>query len=333
LGFIHQYVPIDQPKWVDAFLDYWKPDLALWVESELWPNLIDATAKRGTKLILLNAKMSAESFESWKKMKSFSQHVVQPFAMILAQNETYASYFRALGAPMVEVSGNLKFASSPLPCDELEFARLREQLVSRKMWLAASTHDPEEMIAGEIHKMLKNTYPQLLTTIAPRHPARADKIRQQLQNAGLQVAQRSRREAIGPSTDIYLADTMGELGLLFRLNHIVFMGNSLVAKGGHNLLEPARFGCAIVHGPNMQNFTDLTQQMQAANATSIVQTKEELMGKVDRLLYDAPMREELGRNAQTLAQNEDQVLNRVYARLIPFMGTATLPDEVQHARA
>lgn len=320
---IHQYIPLDHPKWVDAFLDHWQPSLGIWVESELWPNLIAQSKKRGMELILLNARMSDDSFKQWQRMPAFIDAVMKSFSLILAQTETYASYFRALGAPNVEMSGNLKFAAPPLPYNQNDFADLQSRVADRKIWVAASTHEGEEKAAAQLHKQLKPGFPALLTIIVPRHPNRAAKILEELRPLGLQISQRSARQPITPSTDIYLADTIGELGLFFALRPPVFMGNSLKTKGGHNLLEPARYGCPILHGPNMQNFVELSQLMQHYSATIIVPTELDLLANVNRLLTDRDAAQAIGLRAAQAAQSQDQILDWVFLRLQPFLGVPT----------
>lgn len=332
--FVHQFIPLDHPDWVDSFLRHWQPNLAFWVESELWPNLIAATKRTGIELVLLNARMSADSFQNWQKMPAFIENVIKPFSLVLAQNSEYAGYFQKLGANAVEVSGNLKYAAPQLSCDQAEFEQMTRELSSRRKWCAASTHAGEESIAGRVHLQLKKHFPDMLTTIVPRHPQRGDNVRRELEHLGLKVAQRSKKERIGGDTDVYLADTLGELGLFFRLNQIVFVGNSIgTAKGGHNLLEPARFACAILHGPNMQNFLEMEQHMRHYAGCVTVRDGHELGAVIDRLIGDAAYRESLGSRAIEVAQSEDRVLDNVCARLLPFLGNPTLQQVANVARA
>jgi 3-deoxy-D-manno-octulosonic-acid transferase len=250
---MHQFVPVDLPSAVAQFLDHWRPELALWVESELWPNLALATRGRGIPMILVNARLSARSEARWRAVPGLIRPILSSFALCLAQDETQAERFRRLGARRVISVGDLKAAAGPLAADPRQLALLRRQTGERPCWLAASTHAGEEEIAAEAHSVVARTHPGLLTIVAPRHPARGAAIAAMLRGRGLRVARRAAGEPISASTEIYLADTMGELGLFFPLAGIAFIGGSLVPKGGHNPFEAARLDCTILHGPDMRN--------------------------------------------------------------------------------
>ncbi len=330
---LHQYIPLDHPGWVENFLDHWMPNFAIWVESELWPNLISQTRAKNIDIVLLNARMSDQSFESWQKNPKFIAQLLKNFSHVMAQNEVYARYFAALGASPVEISGNLKFAAAPLPYREVDRSWLQQSINGRPVWCAASTHEGEEKSVGEAHRALRQKYPGLLTVIAPRHPQRSTKIQNELKIIGLNVAVRSRGQAITPSTDIYLADTIGELGLFFSVCKIVFMGGSFKVKGGHNLLEPARYGCAIVYGPQMQNFLDLHQSMQSAQAAWVVNNDLELQSFAQRLIGDTYIAQSLGQRAMMVAKGQDQILDFVVSRLQPYIGPVTQIQDPRYANA
>lgn len=317
---IHQYVPLDHPKWVERFLMHWQPELGIWVESELWPNLISQSHAMGIELILLNARMSEKSFIQWQKMPGFIHYLLARFSLVLAQSETYGRFFSALGANPVEISGNIKFAAPPLSYDLQELQKWQAVLGERKIWLAASTHEGEEKSIAKTHSALRREYPDLLTVIAPRHPPRSAKIQTELRSMGLSLAVRSQNQMPSDTTDIYLADTIGELGLFFALCPVVFIGGSYAAQGGHNLLEPARFGCAILYGPNMQNFRELNDVMQHHAAAQIVRNDVELLGFASRLLSDNDLRDAMGARAKKIASGEDQILDEVLLRLSAWLG-------------
>src|SRR5713101_8167174 len=230
----HQYVPVDLPHWVARFLDHWRPDLALWVESELWPNLVLETHARGIPMVLVNGRLSARSYKRWRKWPGLISPVLGAFQLCLAQDQDQAERFRSLGAREVVTVGDLKAAAAALPFDRSELLHLRGWIGSRPLWLAASTHAGEEEIAAQAHSSIATNHPGLLTIIVPRHPARGETIGAMLAAEGLRIARRARSETISRETDIYLADTMGELGLFYRLAGIAFIGGSLAAKGGHN---------------------------------------------------------------------------------------------------
>jgi 3-deoxy-D-manno-octulosonic-acid transferase len=326
-GAFHQYVPVDRRPYVRRFLDHWRPDLVLWSESEFWPNLVSEPAARGIPMVLVQGRVSDRSLAGWRRSPALIRRLLAGFALCLAQSEDDARRLEALGACRVACRGNLKFATPPLPADDDEFARLAATLTGRPRWLAASTHPGEEKLAARVHQHLKKNYPGLLTLIVPRHPERGPAIAEELRALGLAVVRRSLAETIAPTTDIYLADTLGELGLFYRLAAVAFVGKSLVPLGGQNPLEPARLGCAVVHGPHMTNFADIIRRMTAAGASLEVADEVALAATVDRLLSDEPARARLAVAAQAFAAAEGGALDAAIAELKPYL------DGLLHARA
>ncbi len=329
---LHQYVPVDRPDAVRRFLDHWRPDLALWTESELWPNLVGETQARGIPCVLVNARMSERSFARWRRLRGLIAPLLAGFALCLAQNESEAERLRALGATTVRAPGNLKSAAAALPADDGALARLRDATAGRPLWLAASTHAGEEAIAGAVHSALAPAHAGLLTVIVPRHPGRGGEVAGELASAGLAVAQRSKAEEIASTTDVYLADTLGELGLFYRLCDIVFVGGSLVAHGGHNPLEPARLGCALVYGPHMFNFKADVAAFAAADAAEVVADADALAKAVAALLDDPALGARRAAAARLVADAEARVLDIVEAALAPFLDALPRPEQA-HARA
>lgn len=284
-GLIHQFVPVDVPQYVGKFLDYWRPSLALFVESEIWPSLILEAAQRDVPVALVNARMSKGSFRRWRKRPGMSHPLFSRFHTILAQNKAYALRYSDLGAPRVVDAGNLKVDVPPPPVDQSALNAFRAATIGRPLWLAASTHPDEETIVGDVHSILKAKHAGLLTVIAPRHPDRGESIAAALRQCGLIVAQRSKGEAIEASTDIYLADTLGELGTWFKASAITFMGKSLdKTGGGHNPIEPIKLGSSVVTGPSWHNFDDFFKALIGANAAVEVKSSGELASAIDRLL-------------------------------------------------
>src|SRR5260370_4112390 len=251
----HQFVPADLPGWTARFLDYWRPDLGIWVESELWPNLVFAAHAREIPVVLVNGRRSTRSYGRWRHWPGLIRHVLSAFGLCLAQDEVQAERFRSLGAPRVECVGDLKSAAPDLPCDGSELARLRRLTGWRRLWLAASTHAGEEEIAARVHRGLAAEHSDLLTIIAPRHPVRSEAICAMLTGQGLRVARRGPRAPLTRGTQIYLSDTLGQLGVFYRSAGIAFIGGSLVAKGGHNPFEAARPRCAVPPRPHLSHFT------------------------------------------------------------------------------
>jgi 3-deoxy-D-manno-octulosonic-acid transferase len=329
----HQYVPIDRLGPVRRFLAHWRPDMALWVESELWPNLVLETAARGVPMLLVNARMSDASAARWAGYPNLIRPLLAAFCRVLAQTESDAARYRALGATMVEVTGNLKYDAPPLAHDQVALFNLGMEIGERPIWLAASTHDGEEAIVLDAHRRLVGRWPRLLTVIAPRHPTRGDEIARLVETAGLAVAQRSRGQPIAPDTAVYLADTLGELGLFYALARVVFVGGSLTPVGGHNALEPARLGCALIAGPDMTNFADLQAALRAANALVTVNDAAALAEAVSMLLADPALRAARAASAQMIAASLGGALGRTLAQLLPLVPRSNDADARIHARA
>lgn len=265
---IHQFVPLDVGPWVARFLDHWRPALAVWTESELWPGMLTATHARGVPMVLINARISGRSFKRWRLAGRMAPALLARFDRILAQDDLAGEHFAMLGAPpeRIEVTGSLKEGAAPLGHDERERARFARALAGRPVWLAASTHPGEEEIAAEAHAEARRKLPMLAMILAPRHPDRADDVAAMLRTRGLVVAQRSKAEPMAPETDVYLADTLGEMGLWYRIAPVSFIGGSLAEIGGHNPFEPALLGSAILHGPHVRNFADGYLRLGGAGA-------------------------------------------------------------------
>src|SRR2546425_999260 len=243
-GVIHQFVILDTPRFVKRFFDHWQPDLALFVESDLWPNLIMTNAERGVPLILINGRVSERSFNRWRRVPATIAALLRCFDLCLAQSAAHAARYRELGAPHVTTTGNLKFDVPEPPADPAGLAVLRTAVGGRTVIAGASTHAGEETMLIEAHRRLRWSFPRLLTVVAPRHPDRGAAILEIAHAAGLEAALRSRGELPRADTDVYVADTLGELGLIYRLAPIVFVGGSLATHGGQNSIEPIKTGAA-----------------------------------------------------------------------------------------
>ncbi len=318
-GALHQYVPVDLPAAVARFLDHWRPDLALWVESELWPNLVFATAERGVPMVLLNGRLSARSYRRWRRCPGLIGPMLAAFRLCFAQDGEQARRLSRLGAAEVAKSGDLKAAAPALPAEESELDRLRRRIGTRPLWLAASTHPGEEEIVASAHCLAAKSFKDLLTIIAPRHPARGERIASMLRARGLLIAQRSAGEALAPEVDVYLADTLGELGLFYRLAGIAFIGGSLCGKGGHNPFEAARLGCAVLFGPDMRNCAPMADALAEAGASETVTGAETLANAVCALLGDRRRLSQRAAAAEAAAQSAEGVLDAVLARLSPCL--------------
>lgn len=321
----HQYVPVDLPGAWRSFLDHWRPDLALLVESELWPNLIAETRARRIPMALLNARLSERSHRRWMRAPGMAKELLAAFEICLAQGAADSERLRDLGARRVRVVGNLKHAAGPLPFDPSALDELRSAIGGRPVWLAASTHRGEEEQMLDVHRRVAADVPRLLTIIAPRHPDRGDALAHILRERGLIAAQRSRDEAPAAGCQVYLADTIGELGLLYRAARIAFIGRSLVEGGGHNPLEAARLGCPPLFGPHTGNFREITEQLQAAGAARRVTDADQLAEAVALLLDDPQARDELAARARAFAERESGALPAVLDALAPVLERALGP--------
>lgn len=314
-GCLHQYSPLDVPAWIERFLDYWRPNVAVFVESEFWPNLILTCQVRKIPLYLVNAHLSEKSYHSWRRFPSVIGRLLSCFEICLAQSETIANRLRDLGAPAskIRICGNLKFAASPLPYDIIEFTKIQSVIQDRPLWVAASTHTGEEILVGEAHLLVKEAISNVLTIIIPRHPRRGEEIAKELSAKGLQVARRSCQEGIQPSTDIYLVDTMGELGLFYRLSDVAFLGGTFVPIGGHNPIEAALLDCALIWGPYIHKQTEICDVL--APSASPVTTKEELADTVKLLLVEETVRKDKIGIARRLLETQTHVLDNVIEAL------------------
>lgn len=316
---IHQYVPLDLKPAVSRFLSHWMPDLAIIAESEIWPMTILELGARRVPQVLVNGRLSDRSFAAWKKRAFLAEALFENLAHVVAQSETDAERFLALGARPVTVSGNLKVDTNPPPCDEAALRELQQQIGGRKTWAAISTHEGEEIIAAEVHALLRPRHPGILTIIVPRHPDRADALEAEFQAQGLDVARRSRRDRVRPGTDILLGDTIGEMGLYLRLTEIAFVGRSLTSEGGQNPIEPAMLDTAVLAGQNVQNFRDAYKRLIDRGGAKLIRDRKMLAGAVNYLLENTDVRR--GMMAAGAATVEDMrgALNRTLKALEPFI--------------
>ena len=316
---IHQYVPYDSPRYVARFLDHWRPSLALFIESDLWPNLILSSAARRLPMVLINGRMSQRSFPRWRRVVGTISALLDKFDICLAQSSTDAERFSALGCPNVVTTGNLKLDVPAPPADPVKLERLMALTRGRAIVVAASTHPGEEELLIEAHRALARFFPSLLTVIVPRHPDRGASIAQTIAAAGLKAGLRSREELPATATDIYVADTMGELGLFYRLAPIVFMGGSLVERGGQNPIEAVKLGAAVVHGPHVFNFTDVYEALDGSGGARSANDVDALVKQLGQLLADPEAREAMVAASTRVVQELGGALERTLAALEPYL--------------
>ncbi|MES2907335.1 MAG: 3-deoxy-D-manno-octulosonic acid transferase [Pseudomonadota bacterium] len=321
----HQYVPVDQPQWLAHFLDHWQPQLAFFAEQELWPNTLAELEARNIPKILLNARLSDRSFRRWKRIPKIGQWLLTRFDLIIAQSELDEKRLTRLGAQNIFNVGNLKFDAEAPPARALDVTTLSALMKGRPVWAAASTHEgEEEQILAQIVQ-LKLIYPTLVTLIAPRHPQRADKIVQLASLYGLKVAQRSLSQWPQSSVDVFLLDTIGELGLIYRIADIVFMGGSLIPHGGQNPIEPAQLNCALLYGPHVDNFTEIYNSLSAAGSAQCVRDAKDLRSSLRSLLDHPDEVKIMGVRARDAVSRLGGALDKTLRLIEPFLVKARQP--------
>jgi len=316
---IHQFAPLDVPPFVTRFLDHWKPNLALFVESDLWPNLIMAGSARGIPLILINGRLSERSFRRWSMASRSIRNLLRRFDLCLAQSAADAARYQNLGAPRVATTGNLKLDVPAPPADDNKLNAMKAAIGRRPAIAAASTHPGEETAMIDAHRRLKHSFPGLLTLIAPRHPQRGPGIADIARNAGLTTALRSLDQLPQAETDIYVADTLGELGLIYRLAPIVFMGGSLVSHGGQNPIEAAKLGAAILHGPHVFNFAEIYAALDKGGGAEEVTDAGKLTVRIGAWLKDTEARKKVADTSLTALSSLVGALDRTVAALDPYL--------------
>jgi 3-deoxy-D-manno-octulosonic-acid transferase len=318
-GVIHQFVPIDMPQFVGRFLDHWRPNLALFAESDLWPNLVMASAKRKIPLILINGRVSERSFRRWRSAPHTIGALLSRFDLCLAQSAEDAARYAALGAPRYITTGNLKLDVPAPPADPEKLEALKAAIGTRPVIAAASTHPGEETVMVDVHRRLKHTFPGLLTVLAPRHPERGQGIAEIARVAGLKFAVRSRGELPDRDTDIYVCDTLGELGLVYRIAPIVFVGGSLVRHGGQNPIEAAKLGAAILHGPHVWNFAEIYAALDRGGGAELVTDTGRLAARIGAWLKDADARNAVAETGHKAMSALAGALDRTVAALDPYL--------------
>ncbi len=319
---VHQYAPLDHPAYWDRFYTHWRPGMAIVIESELWPNMIMTARARRIPLVLANARLSEKSARGWRRVSRTIGYLLSAFDLVLAQDHRSATRLRQLGADPVETPGNLKFDAEPLTADAAALEILSNQIGGRPCWVAASTHEGEEVLVGRVHAKLKHEFPDLLTILVPRHPARGDAVLHELRESGLSVAQRSRGEAPTQETDVYLADTLGEMGLLFRLSSIAFIGGSFVEVGGHNPLEAARLDTAVLFGPEMFNFEEAATLLLDAEAARQAVSERDLGDILAKWLSEPGETQAIAIRGKDAVSESTQVAEKITQKILPLLASS-----------
>ena len=281
---IHQFFPIDSIFFSYRFLNYWKPTIAIFVESEIWPSIFKILSKKNIPLKLLNARITKKTFKKWKRVKKFSNSVFKNISIAYPQNQETFNYLKKLNVSKIKKIGNLKFFNN----QQSEFTKLEKTFLKnidlKKIWCAASTHSGEEIICANVHKNLKKKYENLLTIIIPRHIHRVSKIVDEIKSLNLNIVLHSSRPKKLNNTDIYLVDTYGETKKFYQVSDIVFMGKSISGKGGQNPLEPINLGSAVLYGPNVDNFKDTYKLLNKLKLAYKVSGVKSLTHSIDKLI-------------------------------------------------
>ena len=315
---IHQYIPLDHPKWVSSFLDHWQPDGMIWLESEIWPIIFRKAYNRNIPACLINGRLSERSFRRWRRVKGFSKRAFSLFKLCLTQSAQDTDRFRRIGLTSARTFGNLKYTAAPLYVDINFQEGFQKSLSKRDICLFASTHEGEEEIAFKAFDSLKQKMPNLLFIIALRHPHRAEKVRLLAEKHKLscQLHSVNADHKIDPGTDIYLVDTIGEMGLFYALSPVTVIGGSFVSMGGHNPIEPAHFESSIIMGPRYFNFKDICNDFRNAKAMVFVENEKELSENLYNLMNDKKAQKSLQKNAKDLVEEKSHLLSKTTEEIV-----------------
>ena len=328
---IHQFVPLDVPMFVRRFLEHWQPDLALFVESDLWPNIMVETSRRGVPMMLINGRLSENSFRRWRYLPATIGDLLRRLDLCLARTPADAQRFGDLGAPHVVTTGDLKLDVPAPPADRTKMAELNAAISGRPVIAAASTHAGEETAVIDAHRRLRANFPSLLTIIVPRHPERGTGVAEIARATGLKTKLRSRGEIPDATTDIYVADTVGELGIIYRLAPIVFVGGSLVRHGGQNPIEPAKLGAAILHGPHVWNFAEIYAALDRAHGAETVEDASKLTASFGAMLAQTEARARVAEAARATVDALGGGLERTLKSLDPYLMQLRLRQRADNA--
>lgn len=312
---IHQFAPLDGRRPMRRFLAHWAPSAAIFVESELWPNMLRTSHAAGIPMALLNARISDTSARNWKRFPQAARHLMGLFRLIHTQDARTTRHLHDLGLGHAVTGQNLKSVCGPPPFDAAELDSLRAALDGRPCWVAGSTHPGEEEVMLAAQASLLKDFPDLLLVLVPRHPERGDAIEALIARAGLAVARRSRATALGPDVQVYLADTMGETGLWYRLAPVTCLGGSFTPVGGHNPFEPAYAGSAVLHGPLYANFTRAYADFATAGGAVEVPGAADLTRELAALLGNSEQLEQRRAEARAFAAAQDDMLEALTATM------------------
>jgi len=318
-GAGHQFAPFDSPVFVDRFLDTWRPDLAIFVESEIWPAILTGLKARQCRTVLVNGRLSARSFRGWSRLGPAAAELFSHFDLILAQSRVDEERFSSLGSRSVVFAGNLKLDADLPDPDPGKLAELKAALARRPVWLAALTHPGEEEIVLSAHRQVLRSHPGSLLLLAPRHPERGPGIAEAIRTAGLSYRLRSAGELPGRQDQVYLCDTLGEMNLLYRAVPVAFLGGSFADVGGHNPVEAIKFRAALVSGPRVANARTLYRDLWSDTAAVKVDKPEDLAMTIRTLFENGDARSAQITRALAIVEQGRGALARTMSFLGPFL--------------
>jgi 3-deoxy-D-manno-octulosonic-acid transferase len=312
---VHQFFPIDTNFFSNKFLNYWKPSTAFFIDSEIWPNTIDNLKKKNIPIILLNGRITKKTFTKWKLLSNFAKNIFSKFNLCLASSNKSKNYLTILGAKKVKMIGNLKYSQLE---DEKNFLseNIKKDLHSKKIWCASSTHESEETFCGLIHKRLKKKYKNLLTIIIPRHIERVDSIQKDLLKLNLKVQTHEPQKKIRSDTDIYIVNSYGKTKSFYNICKNVFLGGSLINHGGQNPLEAARFGCNILHGPNVSNFEEIYKFLKEKKISIKINNQKQMIKSINKLFQQRSNSKFAQKKLKLIGQ---KILNETYKEIRSYL--------------
>ena len=318
---VHQFLPLDIPILTNKFLNHWKPNLSIFIDSEIWPNLILQISKKKIPLLLVNARITKKTFIRWKLLTNFAKKIFGKFDLCIASNKESENYLSVLGAKNIKNVGNLKFSNIKNNSNNKLDSFLLDKIKDRKIWCATSTHPNEEIICAKSHLLIKKNYNNILTIIIPRHIDRVKKITKELSKLNLKVSLYSQTDQINISTDILLIDSYGEVSKFFNISKYVFLGKSLIKSllmdSGQNPIEAARLGCKIFHGPNVSNFVEIYEYLKTLGITKEIKNCEELSQSiVEEFKEDKAKDDMIASKIENYGQN---ILNNVIVELKKYI--------------
>ena len=317
----HQFLPLDVPIFTNKFLEHWKPNLSIFIDSEIWPNLILQISEKKIPLLLINARITEKSFKRWKLIINFAKKIFEKFDLCISSNKESENFLKILGAKKIKNYGNLKFSQTKKNISNKLDSSFINKIKNRKVWCAASTHPAEEILCAKAHLKIKKIYENVLTIIIPRHIDRSEKINMELSGLNLKVAFYSKLDEMKQDTDILIIDSYGESLKFYNISKYVFVGKSLAENltinSGQNPIEPAKLGCKIFHGPNVTNFTEIYGYLKTLGVTNEVKNSDELsLSLVEEFKKDKTKNDGIAEKIENYGQN---IFNNVIIELKKYI--------------